>query len=316
MSGGGSKSKVTIPTVSYNTGGLYGSGTAGANNSFKGTDFQNNLVKTTESAIPNYLNQLINPSYDSEIFKAQTSQRNRLANQSFENNLMNPLASRNLTRGSSVNQMSNEFANNLANLETSAMANEDARVGNVLSQLFNYYQVPYNMMMGLQNNASQMAMAQMQAQASLDRANADRRGDLLSGLAGGLGSMIGNMGTGSSGSGSGKSNNGSNNQNSNSFGWDDAAKMALQLGAMYAASGSDIRLKENLELLDTVDGYNIYRFDYINGAKDQVGVIAQEILDVQPEAVGVDDSGYYFVAYGLLPEEVQQRIGELRQMIG
>ena len=85
---------------------------------------------------------------------------------------------------------------------------------------------------------------------------------------------------------------------------------------MYAASGSDIRLKENLELLDTVDGYNIYRFDYINGAKDQVGVIAQEILDVQPETVGVDDSGYYFVAYGLLPEEVQQRIGELRQMIG
>ena len=55
MSGGGSSSKVTIPTVSYSTGGLYGSGTAGASNTFKGTDFQNNLVKTTESAIPAYL---------------------------------------------------------------------------------------------------------------------------------------------------------------------------------------------------------------------------------------------------------------------
>lgn len=305
MSGGGSKSKVTVPTVSYNTGGLYGSGTAGANNSFKGTDFQNNLVKTTESAIPNYLNQLINPSYDSEIFKAQTRQRNRLANQSFENNLMNPLASRNLTRGSSINQMSNEFANNLANLETSAMANEDARVGNVLSQLFNYYQVPYNMMMGLQNNASQMAMAQMQAQANMDNANASRRSNMLGGLAGGLGSMFGNMGAGAaSGSGGG----------SGGFSWEDAAKLALQAGAMYAAS--DVRLKENIELLDNVGGYNIYRFDFVDGARDQVGVIAQEILDIQPEAVGIDDNGYYFVAYGLLPEEVQQRIAELRYIIG
>ena len=305
MSGGGSKSKVTIPTVSYNTGGLYGSGTAGASNSFKGTDFQNNLVRTTESAISNYLNQLVNPSYDSEIFKAQTSQRNRLANQSFENNLMNPLASRNLTRGSSVNQMSNEFANNLANLETSAMANEDARVGNVLSQLFNYYQVPYNMMMGLQNNASQMALAQMQAQANMDNANASRRSNMLNGLAGGIGSMMGNMG-GSTATGSGSGSDG--------FDWSDVAKLALQAGAMYAAS--DIRLKENVELLDIVDGYNIYRFDFINGAENQVGVIAQELLDIQPEAVGIDDNGYYFVAYGLLPADVQKRIAELRYIIG
>ena len=304
MSGGGSSSKVTIPTVSYSTGGLYGSGTAGASNTFKGTDFQNNLVKTTESAIPAYLQQLINPSYDSAIFKAQTSQRNRLANQSFENNLMNPLASRNLTRGSSINQMSNEFANNLANLEADAMANEDARVGNVLSQLFNYYQVPYNMMMGLQNNANQMALAQMQAQAQLDAANASKQGDLLGGLARGFGSMMGGLG-GMTGSSSGGEGGGS-------FDWGDLGKLALQAGAMYAASGSDIRLKENLKLLANVDGYNIYRFDFINGAKNQVGVIAQEMLEIQPEVVGVDDNGYYFVAYGLLPEKVKQKIEEFR----
>lgn len=191
MSGGGSKSKVTVPTVSYSSGGLYGSGTAGGSNTFKGTDFQNNLVKTTESAIPKYMEQLINPSYDSEVFKARQNQFNRLSNQAFENNVMNPLASRNLTRGSSINQMSNEFANNQANTVNDMMLSEDSRVNNILSQLTNLYQMPYNMMMGMQGNASQLAQAQVQAQAQLDAANTASKNGLWSSLAQGLGAAAG-----------------------------------------------------------------------------------------------------------------------------
>lgn len=179
--------KAKIPTVNYDTGGLFGSGSAGKTNSFKPTDFQSGIVKQTESAIPDYLNQMIKPSYDSNIFKAQTDQRNTLAKQSFENNLMNPLAQRGLTRGSSVNQMSNEFGNNLASLEKQAMTTEDARVGNVLSQLFGYYQVPYNMMMGMQQNAGNMAGQQMQANAAAQQAQAA----LYAGIAQGVGSMAG-----------------------------------------------------------------------------------------------------------------------------
>ncbi len=143
---------------------MYGSASTGKyGTSYNPSSFEKEVVNTTTSAIPQYLQQLINPSYDSEIFKAQTAQRNRLANQSFENNLINPLASRGLTRGSSINQMSGQFANKLADLETQAMATEDSRVGNILNQLFGYYQVPYNMMTGLTNQSQNLYSQAQQA---------------------------------------------------------------------------------------------------------------------------------------------------------
>ena len=74
-----------------------------------------------------------------------------MANQSFENNVINPLSERGLTRGSSINQMSNQFANKLADLEVDAMAEEDDRNAEILDNLFNYYQVPYDMMLGISN---------------------------------------------------------------------------------------------------------------------------------------------------------------------
>lgn len=164
------------------TTGLYGSATTNKNGTrYNPSAFEKQLIGLTNSYIPQYLNQLVNPSYDSEIFKAQTAQRNRLANQSFENNLINPLASRGLTRGSSINQMSGQFANKLADLEVDAMANEDTRVANILNNLFNYYQVPYNMMMGISNysnnqyqQAYQNALkeAQLQNEAMNNWANA------------------------------------------------------------------------------------------------------------------------------------------------
>lgn len=159
-------SKNKLPTVEYDTGGLYGSGKSGGVNSFNPTSFQQNLVASIENAVPDYLQQMINPSYDSEIFKARTATRNNLANQSFENNVINPLAKRGLTRGSSINQMSGEFANNLANLENQAMNEEDERVNNIVNQLMSYYQIPYNMMTGLQsNNQNLVSMASQQNQA-------------------------------------------------------------------------------------------------------------------------------------------------------
>lgn len=187
--GGGKKKTSSLPTINIGTGGLYGSGTAGGSNTFNPTSFQSNLVKTSESGINDYLNQLINPSYDSEVFKAQTAQRNKLANQSFENNLINPLASRGLTRGSNINAMSNSFANTLAEAETNAMANEDARTQNILNSLISTYQLPYNMMTGLQSNA----LGLVGQQNALNQQNQSARNSLLGGLIGGAGSLIGNL---------------------------------------------------------------------------------------------------------------------------
>ena len=101
--------------------------------------------------------------------------------------------------------------------------------------------------------------------------------------------------------------------NANRNGWGDMMGAASGLGSSLGSAAilaSDIRVKENLEKLDTVDGINIYRFDYINGAKNQVGVIAQEMQEKCPECV--IDGDILKVDYSKLPEKVQARIEELR----
>lgn len=173
----------------YDTGGLYGSARTGSGGTtYNATDFEKKLINLTNNYIPQYLEQMVNPTYDSEIFKAQTQQRNRLANQSFENNLINPLASRGLTRGSSINQMSNQFANKLADLEVDAMANSDTRNVNILNNLFDYYQMPYNMMTDISDRSKTMyENAKAEAQAS-----GGTMGATIGKLAGaGLGAVIG-----------------------------------------------------------------------------------------------------------------------------
>lgn len=88
-----------------------------------------------------------------------------------------------------------------------------------------------------------------------------------------------------------------------------ATNAAGTLGSA-AILASDIRVKENLEKIDTIDGINIYKFDYINGAKNQVGVIAQEMQEKCPECV--IDGEILKVDYSRLPEKVQKRIEELK----
>lgn len=185
-----SSGKAKAQTV--DTGGLYGSSRTGSKGtSYNASDFEKNLINQTTSAIPQYLQQLTNPTYDSEIFKAQTAQRNRLANQSFENNLINPLANRGLTRGSSVNQMSGQFANKLADLETDAMANEDNRMASILNNLFSYYQTPYNMLSGLNNQSNSMYQSAAQRAAQEKAAQQAMWGDMASAVAGAAGTAMG-----------------------------------------------------------------------------------------------------------------------------
>lgn len=86
--------------------------------------------------------------------------------------------------------------------------------------------------------------------------------------------------------------------------------LASQLGslALGAASAyktfSDIRMKENIERVGTLpSGLAVYDFDYKPEFKDVAGhgrfrgVMAQEVLELSPEAVVVADNGYYAVDY-------------------
>jgi hypothetical protein len=65
------------------------------------------------------------------------------------------------------------------------------------------------------------------------------------------------------------------------------------IGKMF----SDIRLKENIKKIGTrPDGLGVYEFDYIWGGDRNIGLMAQEVNEVYPHAVGVVD-GYLTVNY-------------------
>lgn len=67
--------------------------------------------------------------------------------------------------------------------------------------------------------------------------------------------------------------------------------------AALASAFSDVRLKENIEKVGVENGYNIYEFNYRNDPLHRFrGVMAQEVLQKDPEAVGVRD-GYLTVNY-------------------
>lgn len=62
---------------------------------------------------------------------------------------------------------------------------------------------------------------------------------------------------------------------------------------------SDIRLKSNIERVGTHPlGIGVYEYD-IDGHRER-GVMAQEVLNVKPEAVIMRDDGFYMVDYGAL----------------
>jgi hypothetical protein len=103
------------------------------------------------------------------------------------------------------------------------------------------------------------------------------------------------------------------------------------VGYLKAAAwnyGSDLRLKENIKYIDTglerVLRLKPAKFDYITGAKDQLGFIAQDVQSVIPEAVSVSDekTGYlglkseFIIPYlvnGM--KEQQKQIEELKAKI-
>ena len=83
-------------------------------------------------------------------------------------------------------------------------------------------------------------------------------------------------------------------------------------GARRGGGGrrSDIRLKHDIVLLGRLDdGLGYYRFVYNGGHTAYVGVMAQEVRTVAPEAVMRGADGYMRVSYDLLglPFETYQQ---------
>jgi hypothetical protein len=92
------------------------------------------------------------------------------------------------------------------------------------------------------------------------------------------------------------------------------------LRAASWAYGSDRRLKENISNmnygLDTVLQLNPQKFDYIDGAKEQLGFIAQDVESIIPELVSTNkEDGMLSLSTGMLIPVLTSAIQEQNQLI-
>ncbi len=83
------------------------------------------------------------------------------------------------------------------------------------------------------------------------------------------------------------------------FGADGSAGAGSEGGG--GGQRSDIRLKRDIEAIGTLaNGLTLYKFKYLWSDTDMVGVMAQEVLNVVPEAVITGEDGFYRVNYDKL----------------
>lgn len=75
------------------------------------------------------------------------------------------------------------------------------------------------------------------------------------------------------------------------------------LGFVSSLAFSDIRLKENIIHIGEENGYPLYLFNYRGSDQKHIGVMAQDVMKVQPEAVVETPSGYLAVNYDLIGVE-------------
>lgn len=266
----GKKKAPAQPTTKSDMG-LFGSTTTGAfGSTFNPTDFQKTFVNNAENAMLNAQNAYNNR----EVAQEAVDNMNRQYQTDFQNQLLSPALSKGWLRGSTAQDVATvanqDYQNRRYDLVNQELQRNQQALANNLANYMSMYDISKGVT-GLSNALNQANSNYALQAAALNNANGTDWGGML----GGAGTLLGG-----------------------------AAKVAP------IVMSSDIRVKENLKKLDTIDGINIYKFDYINGAKNQVGVIAQEMQEKCPECV--IDGDILRVDYSKLPEKVQARIEELR----
>jgi hypothetical protein len=78
-----------------------------------------------------------------------------------------------------------------------------------------------------------------------------------------------------------------------------------QGGGCGCGRGSDIRLKRDIAQVGEHNGINLYRFRYLWSDTTYVGVMAQEVAAVKPDAVSRGVDGYLRVHYERLGVRLQ-----------
>jgi hypothetical protein len=153
----------------------------------------NRNIQTTQAGINQYLQELINPSYDNASFKARQDLLDQ-SNDIYAQRLGAEAMSRG-ARGNATQAILNSVMANRANNMRSAMTAEDARVQNILSALSgiegNYWQQSNAMA----NNILQRATTNAAAQNAANVANTNNynawKNNLISGAATIAGALVG-----------------------------------------------------------------------------------------------------------------------------
>lgn len=153
----------------------------------------NRNVQTTQAGINQYLQELINPSYDNASFKARQDLLDQ-SNDIYAQRLGAEAMARG-ARGNATQAILNSVMANRANNMRSAMTAEDARVQNILSALSgiegNYWQQSNAMA----NNILQRATSNAAAQNAANVANTNNynawKNNLISGAATIAGALVG-----------------------------------------------------------------------------------------------------------------------------
>lgn len=150
-------------------------------------------IQSAQSGIGQYLNELINPSYDNESFRARQELLDASNNQYARQ--LGAQAMERGARGSATQNILNSIAANRNNDLRNAMTQEDARVRNILSSLSGIEGNYFNMGNTMANNILQRATANQQAQQQANIANTNAynqwKNNLISGAAALGGSALG-----------------------------------------------------------------------------------------------------------------------------
>jgi hypothetical protein len=103
-------------------------------------------------------------------------------------------------------------------------------------------------------------------------------------------------------SGMGSSGMGSSGMGSSGMGSSGMGSSGMGSGGMGNGMGmSDVRAKHDIALLGVLEnGLGFYRFSYNGSDRAYVGVMAQEVQSLMPEAVMLGEDGYLRVNYDML----------------
>jgi hypothetical protein len=84
------------------------------------------------------------------------------------------------------------------------------------------------------------------------------------------------------------------------------ARSSMFKNAMMGGLMSDERLKENIEFVREENGHKIYHFDYKDQDGRFEGVMAQEVKEINPDAIVTREDGMMAVRYDVLGLEMRE----------